>query len=187
MGAGRMRMAEWGTRSGECGMGGRKNADGRMGNAEWGGRGGRIRRAECGLRKVAGTKKLLRRGSGRDHAADMKKNPLETRTKRFALDVIKFVASLKPSRPAKVIARQVLKSGTSVGANYREATRAESRSDFIHKLAICEKEAAETEYWLELLAESRLAPLEQCDELLRECSELLAIIVASIRTAKSRL
>ena len=117
----------------------------------------------------------------------MKKNPLEIRTKRFALDVIKFVASLKPSRPAEVIGRQILKSGTSIGANYREATRAESRSDFIHKLAICEKEAAETEYWLELFAESGLAAPERCESLLGECHELIAIIVASIRTAKSRL
>ena len=117
----------------------------------------------------------------------MKKNPLEIRTKRFALDVIKFVASLKPSRPAEVIGRQILKSGTSIGANYREATRAESRSDFIHKLAICEKEAAETEYWLEFFAESGLAASERCESLLAECHELIAIIVASIRTAKSRL
>lgn len=115
------------------------------------------------------------------------KNDLEVRTKRFALDVIKFVTSLKLSRPVEVMARQVLKSGTSIGANYREATRAESRSDFIHKLAICEKEAAETEYWIEIFDESRLASEERCDELRRECRELLAIIVASIRTAKSRL
>jgi four helix bundle protein len=115
------------------------------------------------------------------------KNDLEVRTKMFALDVIKFVTSLKLSRPVEVITRQVLKSGTSIGANYREATRAESRSDFIHKLAICEKEAAETEYWLEIFAESRLAPSERCEHLLKECRELIAIIVASIRTAKSHL
>jgi four helix bundle protein len=91
------------------------------------------------------------------------------------------------SRPVEVIARQVLKSGTSIGANYREATRAESRSDFIHKLAICEKEAAETEYWLEICAESQLASVARCNPLLEECRELIAIIVASIRTAKSRI
>ena len=121
------------------------------------------------------------------HYRDMKRNPLEVRTKRFALDVIKFVTSLRPSRPVDVITRQVLKSGTSIGANYREAMRAESRSDFIHKLAICEKEAAETEYWLELLAESGLAAPERCESLLSECRELIAIIVASVRTAKLRL
>ncbi len=115
------------------------------------------------------------------------KNDLELRTKRFALDVINFVASVKPSRPADVIGRQLLKSGTSIGANYREATRAESRNDFIHKLAICEKEAAETEYWIELFAESHLAPAKTCETLLKECRELIAIIVASSRTAKSHL
>jgi hypothetical protein len=72
------------------------------------------------------------RGRAVGHYAEMK-NDLEVRTKRFALDVIKFVTSLKLSRPVEVIARQVLKSGTSIGANYREATRAESRSDFIGK------------------------------------------------------
>lgn len=71
---------------------------------------------------------------GNSHLVDMN-NDLEVRTKMFALDVIKFVTSLKLSRPVEVITRQVLKSGTSIGANYREATRAESRSDFIHKLA----------------------------------------------------
>ena len=115
------------------------------------------------------------------------KNDLELRTKRFALDVITFVTSLKPSRAAAVIARQLLKSGTSIGANYREAVRAESRNDFIPKLTICEKEAAETEYWIEILAEGHLARLENCEALLKECRELIAILVASSRTAKSRL
>ena len=120
------------------------------------------------------------------HSGEMK-NDLELRTKRFALDVIKFITSLKPSRPTDVIARQLLKSGTSIGANYREAVRAESRPDFIHKLAICEKEAAETEYWIEILVESGLGSAEACRQLLRECRELIAILVARSRTAKSRL
>ena len=81
---------------------------------------------------------------------------------------------------------QLLKSGTSIGANYREANRAQSHDDFIHKIAICEKEAAETEYWLELLIESGVANPGTCDDLLREAPELLAIFVASGRTAKSR-
>ncbi|HZE57624.1 MAG TPA: four helix bundle protein, partial [Chthoniobacterales bacterium] len=120
------------------------------------------------------------------HSGQMK-NDLELRTKRFALDVISFVTSVKPSRPADILGRQLLKSGTSIGANYREAVRAESRNDFIHKLGICEKEAAETEYWIELFAESRLARTETCGTLLKECRELIAIVVASSRTAKSRL
>jgi len=82
------------------------------------------------------------------------------------------------------MSRQLLKSGTSVGANYREAGRAESHDDFIHKIAICEKEAAETQYWLELFLEGKLASEEKCERLRQEASELLAIFVASDRTAK---
>jgi four helix bundle protein len=109
---------------------------------------------------------------------------LENRTKLFALEIIKFTATLPRNRTADVIARQLLKSGTSIGANYREAGRAESRDDFIHKIAICAKEAAETQYWLELFVEGKLADTDRCEELRREVSELLAIFVASGRTAK---
>ena len=111
------------------------------------------------------------------------KKEMELRTKRFALAVIALVSELPRSRSAEVLGRQLLRSGTSVGANYREANRAASRSDFIHKLSICEKEAAETEYWLELLIESGLARPE-AQTLLHEAGELVAIFVASGRTAK---
>ena len=122
---------------------------------------------------------------GYAHSAQMR-NDLEVRTKRFALEVISFVASLKRSKGADVITHQLLKSATSIGANYREAARAQSRDDFIYKLAICEKEAGETEYWLQLLAESRLGDATYCETLLRECRELIAILVTSSRTAKAR-
>lgn len=111
---------------------------------------------------------------------------LEARTKAFALAVIALVGDRRKSKAADVIGYQLLKSGTSIGANYREANRAQSHDDFIHKIAICEKEAAETEYWLELLAESGVAGGGSLDDLLRESRELLAIFVASGRTAKSR-
>lgn len=114
------------------------------------------------------------------------KAQLEQRTKAFALRVISAVAALAKSRAADVIGYQLLKSGTSIGANYREANRAQSHDDFIHKIAICEKEAAEAEYWLELLGESGIANTAVTDDLLREARELLAIFVASGRTAKSR-
>lgn len=114
------------------------------------------------------------------------KNELEGRTKRFALKVIEFVSLLPKSKVSDVIGYQVLKSGTSIGANYREAGRAQSHDDFIHKLAIGEKEAAETEYWLELLLESRHAEGPTIESLLAESRELLAIFVASGKTAKSR-
>jgi len=114
------------------------------------------------------------------------RNDLEVRTKRFALDVIAFVTSLKRSKAADVITHQLLKSATSIGANYREAARAQSRDDFIYKLAICEKEAAETEYWIELIADAQLADSSACERLLQECRELIAILVASSKTAKAR-
>jgi four helix bundle protein len=72
------------------------------------------------------------------------KQPLDSRTKLFALEIIKFVTGLRMGRICDVISRQLLKSGTSIGANYREASRAESHDDFIHKIGICAKEAAET-------------------------------------------
>jgi len=114
----------------------------------------------------------------------MNKAELEQRTKQFALRVIRFVAALPKNRAADVLGYQLLKSGTSIGANYREANRAESRNDFIHKLAIAEKEAAETQYWLELLEEEGIGNPEDRCWLLQESGELLAIFAASGKTAK---
>ena|SRR5690242_2023419 len=114
------------------------------------------------------------------------KLPLENRTKLFALNVIKFISGLRTNRIYDVMSRQLLKSGTSIGANYCEASRAESRNDFIHKIGICAKESAETRYWLELFLETGLAESGKCERLRQEASELLAIFVASGRTAKGR-
>jgi four helix bundle protein len=113
-------------------------------------------------------------------------NELELRTKRFALAVIELIGRLPKAKTNDVLGHQLLKSGTSIGANYREAARAQSRDDFIHKISICEKKAAETEYWLELLLESAVAASVSCSSLLNETRELLAIFVASGKTAKSR-
>jgi four helix bundle protein len=114
------------------------------------------------------------------------KKELEERTKRFALRIIKLVNALPRGRVGNVLSNQVLRSGTSIGANYREANRAQSREDFIHKVAVCEKEAAETEYWLELLIEAKLIKPPMLNPLTSECRELLAIFVTSGRTAKRR-
>jgi four helix bundle protein len=118
--------------------------------------------------------------------ANRMKRELEARTKRFALSTIGLVGKLPRGKVSDIIGYQLLKSGTSIGANYREANRAQSHDDFIHKVAICEKEAAETEYWLELALEAKLIESGSTEELLREVRELLAIFVASGRTAKSR-
>ena len=119
----------------------------------------------------------------RGHGSDMKQ-PLQNRTKAFAIQIINFVANLPKNRITDVLGRQLLRSGTSIGANYREACRAESLDDFIHKIGICAKESAETQYWLELFLEGKLFNGERCDVLSREASESLAIFVASGRTAK---
>ena len=87
----------------------------------------------------------------------MNKAELEQRTKEFSLNLIRFLQSLPKNYLGEAMGRQLLKSGTSIGANYREANRAESKADFIHKLAIAEKEASETVYWLELMTEAGIA------------------------------
>jgi len=83
----------------------------------------------------------------------LNKAELEQRTKGFSLNLIRFLQSLPKNYLGEAMGKQLLKSGTSIGANYREANRAESKADFIHKLAIVEKEASETLYWLELMLE----------------------------------
>ena len=100
---------------------------------------------------------------------------LEKRTKRFALNVIKFVAGLPRSRDADILGRQLLRSATSMGANYREASRGVSRPDFANKMGTVEKEAAETQYWIELLIESGISANTTATALHKESSELLAI------------
>jgi four helix bundle protein len=115
----------------------------------------------------------------------MDKQELEQRTKHFALHIIKFVGGLPSSPVTSVMGRQLMKSGTSIGANYREANRAESLNDFIHKIGIVEKECSETQYWLELFNEAHIGPGDERRWLLKESGELLAIFAASGRTAKA--
>jgi four helix bundle protein len=109
---------------------------------------------------------------------------LKRRTKSFALRVIKLVDALPRDLAGQVIGRQLLRSATSIGANYRAACRAQSRADFAAKLSIVVEEADETLYWLELLRESGLAKPGRLTELLNEAGELLAIAIASRKTAK---
>ena len=115
----------------------------------------------------------------------MNRHELEKRTMCFALKIIEFVATLPKSKTGEVVEFQLVKAGTSVGANYREANRAESRNDFIHKLGIVEKESAETRYWLELCQEARLGNAVLREWLLQEAKELLAIFTSAGRTSKA--
>ena len=123
---------------------------------------------------------------GRYHLDTMDHEAMKARTKAFALRVVKLTESLPSTRAADVIGKQLLRSATSVGANYRASRRGKSRADFIHKLTIVEEEADESAYWLELLVESGIVPQAKLTDLMRECDEITAIIVASIRTAKRR-
>ena len=116
----------------------------------------------------------------------MNEQEFKKRTKQLALRIIKLINSLPPTMTAQVIGKQVLRSGTSVGANYRAACRAKSTADLLHKLAIVEEEADETLYWLELLIESEIIPAEKLNSLVKETNEITAMIVSSIKTLKSK-
>ena len=113
-----------------------------------------------------------------------KPEDLKPRTKRFAFRVIRLVRSLPHDDVAHVIGKQLLRSGTSVGANYRAACRARSSADFCAKMGIVEEEADESAYWLELLIEAEVIEERLLAELLAEANELVAITVASISTAR---
>lgn len=114
----------------------------------------------------------------------MERKDLKLRTKQFALDIIRFAESLPHDDTSRVLKRQLLRSGTSVGANYRAAARARSKADFINKMGIVEEEADESAFWLELLGDTRKADERAASRLYREANELVAIVVASINTAR---
>jgi four helix bundle protein len=116
----------------------------------------------------------------------METRDLKQRTKEFALQAIRLVESLPRGKMTDVIGRQLLRSGTSVGANYRSACRAKSIADFISKMGTVEEEADESIYWMELLIESGLISKDKVVELLDEADQIVAIIVSSIKTARRR-
>ncbi|MFH1744189.1 MAG: four helix bundle protein [bacterium] len=117
--------------------------------------------------------------------ATLSKEDLKKRTKEFALRIIRLVESLPGSKTSTVIGKQLLRSGTSVGANYRAACRARSAADFISKMGIVEEECDETIYWMELLIESNLVKERALAELMKEADEIVAIVVSSIKTART--
>ena len=113
-----------------------------------------------------------------------RENTLRPRTKEFALRVIRLFASLPRSDEARVIGKQMLRSGTSVGANYREACRARSKAEFAAKAGDCLREIDETGYWFELLVDSEIRSGEEITGLQKECNELTAIFVTILRRSK---
>ncbi len=116
----------------------------------------------------------------------MASSVLEVRTKAFAIRVIRMFTALPKTEVARVLGKQVLRSGTSVGANYREGCHARSTAEFVTKLEIALMELGETQYWLELLTESDTVPATRLADLLDEAGQIKAMLVASINTAKSR-
>lgn len=111
---------------------------------------------------------------------------MKDRTKRFALRVIRLVESSPNTKTSDVLGKQLLRSGTSVGANYRSACRGKSTADFISKLGIVEEEADESIYWIELLVESNQIKQNLVENLLDEANQILSIVVSSIKSLKEK-
>lgn len=115
---------------------------------------------------------------------DGQKDELRARTKAFALRVISLSNAIPDTPVGRVIRGQLLRAGTSVGANYRSAKRAKSTADFISKMGTVEEEADETMYWMELIVEAGLMKEDHVIDLYREADEIIAMTVASIKTAR---
>ena len=116
----------------------------------------------------------------------MAEDELRKRTKGFALRVIKLAEALPNNAVGRVIKGQLIRAGTSVGANYRAAKRAKSTADFINKMGTVEEEADESMYWMELIVEAGLMAEERISDLYEEADEILSMTVASIKTARKR-
>ncbi len=116
----------------------------------------------------------------------MTEQEFKDRTKQIALRIIRLVETLPNTNTAQIIGKQLLRSATSVGANYRAACRGKSTADILHKLAIVEEEADESLYWLELLVESNIISENKLSFLMTDINEIVAMIVSSIKTLRFR-
>jgi len=114
----------------------------------------------------------------------MDQQEMKRRTKEFALRIMKLVGALPQSIEGRAVGNQLVRAGTSVGANYRAACRGRSRAEFIAKLGLVEEEADESAFWLEIIIEGNLLKKHQAESLLEEANELVAIIAASRKSAK---
>jgi four helix bundle protein len=117
---------------------------------------------------------------------EQKAQDLKIRTRDFALRIIRLYTSLPKTTEAQVLGKQVLRSGTSVGAHYREANRAKSNADFINKVEGGLQELDETSYWLELITHAGIVPKEKVETLLKEANELTAIFVTMVKKVKAK-
>ena len=118
---------------------------------------------------------------------DNKENVLKDKSYKFALRIVKLYKHLTEDKKEFVLSKQILRSGTSIGANITEGNQAQSTADFIHKLSIALKEAFETEYWLCLLRDAEYLTEKQAESLIVDCNELQKMLTASIKTSKSKL
>ena len=116
----------------------------------------------------------------------MDEQEFKRRTKQLALRVIKVVETLPNTMAGQVIGKQLLRSATSIGANYRAACRAKSEADMVAKLGLVEEEGDETLYWLELIVEADLIPKTRLSDLMRETDEIIATTVSSIKTLRAK-
>ncbi len=116
----------------------------------------------------------------------MSQSIIKEKSFAFAVRVINLFKFLKEEKKESVLSKQILRSGTSISANVREAQQAESKADFVHKLHIALKETAETGYWLELLLAGKFINKSQFDSLNKDCEEILKILTAIIKTTKSK-
>lgn len=116
-----------------------------------------------------------------------KENVLKEKSYKFALRVVNLYKHLAENKKKYVLSKQVMRSGTSIGANVTEGNQAQSKSDFIHKMSIANKEAFETEYWLCLLRDAKYITDNQAESLITDCNELQKILTSSIKTAKKAM
>jgi four helix bundle protein len=112
-------------------------------------------------------------------------NPLRDKSYAFALRIVMLYQHVLKEKREGILARQVLRSGTSIGAMVEEANQAESTADFVHKLSIANKEANETRYWLRLLKDSKIIEETAADSIILDCTELIRLLVSIIKTSKS--
>ena len=113
-------------------------------------------------------------------------NIIDQKSKAFAVRIVRFTRYLQEDKHEYVLSKQILRSGTSIGANARESNNAQSRADFLSKLSIALKEADETQYWLELLEESDIISKSQFESLNDNLTEIIAMLTASIKTTKNK-
>ncbi|MEO8664327.1 MAG: four helix bundle protein [Ignavibacteria bacterium] len=116
-----------------------------------------------------------------------RKSIIEEKSYKFALRIIRLNKYLNESRRDYTLSKQLLRCGTSIGANIKEATQSESKPDFIHKLSVALKETSETEYWINLLHDSNLMDRKSYDSIMKDCIEIIKLLTSIVKTSRSRL